>query len=273
MTALPLDHPVFSPGAPRVFAHRGGAALRPENTMAAFDHGLAAGADGLELDVRLARDGEVVVIHDATLDRTTDATGKVEHYTAAELARVDAAARFHPAGAASPPGHGTGVPRLAEVFARHTGVPLIVELKGDDPRLAAAVVELVRATDAWPRVCLASFSDTQLRAVRRLAPHAVTSAAKEEIRRALYGSWLGLTPRRPAYRGFQVPERFGATRVVSRRFVRLMHARGLPTQVWTVNDPAAMRRLLGWGVSGLITDRPDIARQTVDAHRGPGASR
>jgi len=264
MTLAHADHLVFARGATRVFAHRGGAGLRPENTLAAFEHGLAVGADGLELDVRLARDGEVVVIHDATLDRTTDAKGAVADRTASELAAVDAGYRFGRDGDTPYRGAGFGVPRFSDVLDRFRDLPLIVELKGDDRRLAQAVVGLVGEAGAWASVCLASFSDGQLREVRKLAPHAVTSAAKEEIRRALYGSWVGIAPRRPAYRGFQLPERFGTTRVVSKRFVHLMAARGLPIHVWTVNDATAMQRLIDWGVSGLITDRPDIAREVVD---------
>src|SRR6266545_7509783 len=87
---MPRPHPALSLGRPQVFAHRGGAALRPENTILAFDHGLSLGADGLELDVHLSRDGVVVVHHDATLDRTTNGRGPISAHSAAELARLDA---------------------------------------------------------------------------------------------------------------------------------------------------------------------------------------
>src|SRR4029079_11204671 len=114
-------HPALSFGRPQVFARRGGAALRPENTLLAFDHGLALGADGLELDVHLSRDGVVVVHHDTTLERTTNGTGPIAARTADELAALDAGFR-----ADGFRGRAGGVPRLAKVLPRYPGVPLLV---------------------------------------------------------------------------------------------------------------------------------------------------
>ena len=99
--------------------------------------------------------------------------------------------------------------------------------------------------------------------MRTLAPEIATSAARFEVRMALYRSWLYLSPGRVPYRAFQVPEVNGNTRVVSPRFVRLAHTAGLRVQVWTVDDPDDMRRLLSWGVDGIITDRPDVAVEVV----------
>ncbi|HXH06255.1 MAG TPA: glycerophosphodiester phosphodiesterase family protein, partial [Vicinamibacterales bacterium] len=143
---------------PLVFAHRGGAALAPENTIAAFDRGLACGADGLELDVRLARDGVPVVIHDATLERTTDAVGPVAAYDAAALSRVDAAWWFAPERGYPLRGTGIGVPRLEDVIARYPDVPLLVELKDASPVLADRVVELLAAAGALGRAAVGSFA-------------------------------------------------------------------------------------------------------------------
>jgi glycerophosphoryl diester phosphodiesterase len=227
-----------------VFAHRGGSKLGPENTVAAFDRGLAAGADGLELDVHLSRDGTVVVHHDATLDRTTRAKGPLCERTAAELAALD-------------------VPALADVLARYPKTPLIIELKQPDAALAEAVVCEVRRAGASARVCLGSFSVRALRAARALAPDIATSGGRFEVRVALYRSWFGLSPGRVAYRAFQVPETSGNTRVVSPRFVQLAHKAGLAVQVWTVDEPQDIRKLLGWGVDGIISDRPDVAVDVV----------
>lgn len=243
---------------PLVFAHRGGAALRPENTIAAFDHGLSLGADGLELDVRLSRDGVVVVHHDATLDRTTNARGPVERLTADELARVDAAAQ-HP----DLQGRQIGVPTLREVLRRYRDARLIIELKLNEPTLAIRTIDEVKAADAVARVSLGSSGTRVLRAARACEPAIATGASREEIRLALYRSWCRWPVRRPPYREFQVPETSGATRVVSPRFVRDAHAGGTTVHVWTVDDEADMRRLLVWGVDGLITDRPDVAVSVV----------
>ena len=234
-----MPHAFFAATRPLVFAHRGGSALAPENTMAAFANGLSLGADGLELDVHASRDGLVVVHHDATLDRTTSLRGPVAAQDAAELGRA-------------------GVPLLADVLRTHRDSRVIIELKVNEPALAGAVVDVVRAADAVDRVCAGSFGLRVMRAVRMLEPAMATSAAREEVRWALYRSWCGWPVRRAAYQGFQVPERAGATRVVSRRFVDCAHRAGLGVQVWTVDDETRARRLLDWGVDALITDRPDV---------------
>jgi glycerophosphoryl diester phosphodiesterase len=245
-------------GRPRVFAHRGGSALAPENTMAAFEAGLAAGADGLELDVRLSRDGVVVVHHDKFLDRTTNLTGAVSQHTADELARADAGYRFSAAGLFPFRGRGLGVPTLAEVLARFRGVPVVVEIKVNTLDAARAVVGIVRAAGAVDRVCFGSFGLRVLRAIRRIEPSVATSAAREEVRLALYRTWLRWPVGHPAYSGYQVPETTGSTRVVSPRFVQYAHRAGLAVQVWTVDTADDARRLLGWGVDALITNNPEI---------------
>jgi glycerophosphoryl diester phosphodiesterase len=258
-----VDHPVLSRTRRLVFAHRGGAGLRPENTFAAFDYGLELGADGLEIDVRLTRDGEVVVFHDAVLDRTTDARGPLSRCTWRELARVDAGYRFGTDGRHPFRGRAVSIPRLADVLTRYPGTPLIVELKGIDLRLAQAAVAAVRAGDALGRVCFGGFDDATIRAARACGRDVVTGAARGEIRRALWASWVGLPPLRPRFQALQVPERFGRRRVTTPRFVRAASRGGIPVQVWTVDDRAAMGRLLGWGVQAIITDRPDVAVPVV----------
>jgi glycerophosphoryl diester phosphodiesterase len=253
-----MKHEFFRAPRPRVFAHRGGAALAPENTMAAFDRGLALGADGLEIDVRLSRDGVVVVHHDATLARTTDCPRAVRDLTADELAAVDAGFRFEHDGCFPYRGKGIGVPTLAAVLERHASAPVVIELKVNDRRLAEAAVDVVRKAGAVERVCIGSFDRGVLRAVRLLDPRIATSAAREEVRWALYRSWCRWPSRRTAYSGYQVPEWSGRTRIVSPRFVRMAQAAGLGVQVWTVNDEAEGERLLRWGVNDLISDRPDV---------------
>jgi glycerophosphoryl diester phosphodiesterase len=231
-----------------VFAHRGGAGLAPENTLAAFDNGMALGADGIELDVRLSRDGVVMVHHDRALDRTTALTGAIDRRGAGELR----AAR---------------VPTLLEVLERHRGARVIVELKVNHPELAAAAVRDIRRADAMDRVCVGSFARRVLRAVRALAPGLATSAAREEVRLAVYRSWCRWPVSRPGYSGYQVPECAGRTRVVSPRFIADAHRAGLAVQVWTVDAAADARRLLDWGVDALITDRPDVMGPLVRDRR------
>jgi glycerophosphoryl diester phosphodiesterase len=257
--------PFFDSSRAEVFAHRGGCALGPENTLAAFDLGLATGADGLELDVHLSADGVVVVCHDDTLDRTTDATGPVAARTAAELARVDAGAGFVAPDQTRPfRRQGLGVPALRDVLRRYTDTRIIVEMKVDSAEMGRAVAAEVRAASAVERVCAAGFGARSARAARTALPGMATSATASEVRLALYRSWLGWPVRRAAYGAYQVPEHAGRLRIVSRRFVRHARRAGVKVQVWTVDDEAHMRRLLGWGVDALISNRPDVAVRVRD---------
>ena len=255
-------HPALVAARPLVFAHRGGSGLGPENTIPAFDRGLASGADGLELDVRLSRDGIVVVHHDRLLDRTTTARGRVADRTAAELAGVDATSRFAPTEPRA------GIPTLEEVLRRYPAITIIIELKGSGVELAHAVIDAVGRANAADRVCLGSFSLQAMRAARARAPRMATSAASLEVRIALYRSWCHWRFGRPPYAAFQVPETNGRTRVVSPRFVRMAHEADVSVQAWTVDAPEDIRRLLDWGVDGIITDRPDIAAQIVRERYG-----
>jgi glycerophosphoryl diester phosphodiesterase len=244
--SLVVRHRFFESSRPLVFAHRGGSALAPENTIAAFDNGLALGADGLELDVHLSRDGVAVVHHDRLLDRTTALRGPIAARDAEELRRAE-------------------VPSLAEVLARYRDCRIIVELKVNRAALAAAAVEAIRRAGAVDRVCLGSFGLRVLRAARAIEPSIATSGAREEVRWALYRSWCRWPVSRVAYSGYQIPEVSGTTRVVSPRFVEDAHAAGLGVQVWTVDTEDAARRLLGWGVDALISDRPDVIVPLVAA--------
>ena len=233
--------------------------------MAAFEAGMASGADGLELDVQLSADGEVVVCHDETLDRTTNDSGPVGARTAAELAHVDAAWHFRDAaGQASLRGQGIGIPRLLDVLHRFPGVPIIVEMKLDTAEMGRRLADVVRRCGAADRVCAAGYGPRSLAAAREAMPGMATSACHPEVRLALYRSWAGWPVRGVRYGGYQVPEHAGALRVVSRRFVRHAHAAGLKVQVWTVDDEADMTRLLGWGVDALISNRPDVAVRVRD---------
>lgn len=234
-----MRHPFFASSRPLVFAHRGGAALAPENTLAAFENAVALRADGVELDVRASSDGRVVVHHDSTLDRTTTLHGPVAKRTAAELAHAH-------------------VPELRTVLRVCRDLRVIVEIKVNDPAFGRLVVEELRTAKALDRVCVGGFGRAALRAVRQEAPALATSAAREEVRLALYRTWLRWPVNDPPYDGYQIPERAGRTRVVSSRFIHDAHRAGLGVQVWTVDDEADARRLIAWGVDALITDRPDL---------------
>jgi glycerophosphoryl diester phosphodiesterase len=262
----------YEQSRPLVFAHRGGCALGPENTLAAFDLGMESGADGLELDVHLSADGVPVVHHDDTLDRTTDATGPVAARTVAELARVDAGCRFVSGSAFPFRGHGIGVPTLREVLARYPDVRIIIEMKVDEVAMGEAVAAEVRRASAVERVCAAGYGARSAAAARAALPEMACSASAREVRWAVYRGWAHVPVRHVAYGGYQVPEQAGRIRVVSPRFVRDAHGAGLRVQVWTVDEEADAARLLGWGVDGLISNRPGMAVAVRNAFAGAADS-
>jgi glycerophosphoryl diester phosphodiesterase len=236
----------FDADRPLVFAHRGGMALGPENTIQAFDAGINAGADGLELDVHLSADDVVVVHHDKTLERTTRGSGPLALRSAAELAKLD-------------------VPMLRDVLKRYPAARVIIEMKEDRAALGEAVAREVRACDAIDRVCAAGYGARAVRAARAALPEMATSASQEEVRRALHRTWMCWPLRSCAWQGYQVPEKAGRLRVVSPRFVRYAHLAGLRVQVWTVDTEPDIRRLLDWGVDAVISNHPDLAVRVRDA--------
>lgn len=253
---------------PLFFAHRGGSLLAPENTLAAFDRGASCGADALELDIQETRDGELVVIHDAAVDRTTDTTGPVASFTLDELRRLDAGYRFSPDGGASFPfrGQGLTIPTLREVFARYPGLRVNIDLKESNPARERRLWELIQEQEAQDRTLVASGDQhTPIVRFRALVGGRVaTSASGDEIRNFLFGSWAGATRwMRPAYVALQVPETWRGVRVVSPRLIAAAHRRGLDVHVWTIDDAATMERLLAWNVDGVMSDRPDLLARVM----------
>lgn len=238
-------------------AHRGGSGISPENTMAAFQSATETWwADMLEMDARLTRDGHVVVIHDATVDRTTNGTGLVANHTLAELRALDAGYRFRDASGQYPfRGRGVVVPTLEEVLVGCPDVWINVECK--EPGVAAPLVALVSRLGAEQRVLVAAERESSRRGARA---HGGPWGASLEQGLVF---WMlhrlpGGSPYTPKADILQVPEQWKGLRVVTPRFVRDAHRLNLPVQVWTVDRVEDMRRLISWGVDGIQTDRPDV---------------
>ena len=248
---------------PSVIAHRGGSKLRPENTLAAFEHAVALGVDACECDVHMSADGDVVVIHDALLDRTTNARGAVERLTVRELAQVDAAHAFGAEAGFPFRDRGIAVPRLADVLDRFRDLPWVVEIKGERPDVAVRVVRLLRDLEALDRVVIGAFSQAVLNAVRTMAPRLPTGASSLEARAAARRAYFRLPIGRARFDVLQVPYRANGREVFGEPLVRLARRAGTPVHAWVVDEPGDMRRLLDWGVTGLISDRPDLALQAV----------
>jgi glycerophosphoryl diester phosphodiesterase len=258
-----IRHPFLDGPFPRAFAHRGwhhGELAGMENSLAAFRYAAAEGYRYLETDVRATRDGVVVVIHDATLDRTTDGSGEVEEldWATVRTARV---------------GGREQVCQLADLLEELPNALLNIDVKADSA--VAPVLELLRRTNGWHRVCLAAFSDARLRRLRRAAGSRLltsmgpASAAGLRLRSV---SPFPPTVRRSGavpIRGAlaQLPMRVCGIPVIDRALLRHAHHRGLEVHVWTVNQAAEMHALLDLGVDGVITDRPDVLRDVLRARR------
>jgi glycerophosphoryl diester phosphodiesterase len=247
-----------------LFAHRGASGIAPENTMAAFRAGVAAGATHLELDVHATRDGRIVVLHDATLDRTTDAIGAVKDQDWASVARADAGARFVDAsGAASYVGRGVRIPLLEEVLDEFSAIPLNVEVKQARPAIVADVVALVNRFRGADRVLLAAESQGIMDDIRRAYDGPTGSSADEVLefyRRSIEDDMPGY---RPPGAALQVPPSHDGVEVVTAKFVADAHRAGLEVHVWTINEAAEMRRLLGLGVDGIMSDFPALAAEVL----------
>lgn len=247
-------------GRPLVIAHRGGAGLWPENTLYGFGRAAALGVDVIETDVRASADGEIVVMHDEYVGRTTDGAGRVPSLTLAELKRLDAGYRWTADGGRTFPfrGQGVVVPTLREVFEALPSMRFNIEPKQSDPPIVAPLCRLIREYRMTDKVLVASFSGSTIEQFRRECPEVATSASTSEVAAFLAMQRSGLAASyTPSMQAVQVPEWAGAVRVLDKEFVAAAHGRNLRVHAWTVNDEGAMRRLLEMGVDGVMTDYPD----------------
>ncbi|HEV2707676.1 MAG TPA: glycerophosphodiester phosphodiesterase [Pyrinomonadaceae bacterium] len=257
---------------PLVIAHRGGAGLWPENTIYAFERASELGVDVLELDVRASADGQLVVIHDERVERTTDGAGAVSALTLNELKRLDAGFRWTPDGGRTFPlrGQGLTVPTLAEVFERFPHARFNIEPKQQTPSVVAPLCRLLRERGMTASVLVASFRAAVMDEFRSTCTEVATSASTGEATRflALYKTGLG-DSFSPSMSALQVPEYAGGVQVLTRGFVEAAHRRGLEVHAWTINDAGDMRRLLDVGVDGIITDYPDRLLQLLGRRQTP----
>lgn len=249
----------FTGAKPRLFAHRGASGEAPENTVAAFRRAVESGATYVELDVHASRDGQVVVMHDDTLERMTNGQGRVWDYTLAELQRFDAGYRFSPDGGYTFPFRATGViiPTLAEVLRGFPSLKLTVEIKQTEPAIAEQVIAVVRECERAGEVILASEHDRVLAQVRPLAPEIATSFAYGEVVDFMQRVATGqLTGYEPPGQALQIPAEFQGVPLVTAETVVAAHALGCEMHVWTVNEPREIERLLDLGVDGIMSDFP-----------------
>lgn len=274
-SAADSDPPVpFGPGTPvRAVGHRGAAAVAPENTLPGFEHAVDVGAHAVELDLQCSGDGELVVIHDDTVDRTTDGSGAVNEMSLEELRELDAGHAFTPDHGRSHPyrGRGVTVPTLDEV-ARATGdLPMILEVKSG--RAGRALADWLDGDGARhrERVIVGGFDPGQVGPAAGAARW--RCAYQDELLPFVLLGKVGLARlvEPPAADAAMVPEKRWGIRVVSSGFCRRAHRRGMGVFVWTVNRPPRMRRLLDRGVDGLVSDAPGRVLRVLEEREAGGA--
>ncbi|GAA4678985.1 glycerophosphodiester phosphodiesterase [Pseudonocardia yuanmonensis] len=249
-------HPYLDGPYPRRYAHRGwhiGELAGCENTLAGFELAVAMGFSYIEMDVHASVDGVPMVHHDLRLDRTTDGNGLLSRLPAAVIEDARVAGR-------------EPVPRLEAVLSALPETRFTIELKSDAVVLPTLAV--LERLDAWDRVCLGAYHEGRLRRARAAGPRLFTSMGFEAVLGLRARAWLDATPSArstlepvlPRVRGSlaQIPRQFGPLTVVDDRLLARAHGAGLEVHVWTVDDPAEMRELLGMGVDGLLSDRPDL---------------
>ena len=229
-----------------VVGHRGAMGYCPENTLASFERGLELGADWIELDVHLSRDGELIVIHDETLERTTNGHGLVRDHTLAELKQLDA-------------GEGQRIPTLPEVlqWAHARATVVDIEIKNAPlyyDGIERKVVDAADASGMTDNVIVISFDHPAVKRVKDLEPRIATGV--------LYAC-------RPLNAGVDLARSANADALlpqwthVTREDVRVAHAAGLAVAPWATSDPAVLRQLIEAGVDAVATNHPDIARKVV----------
>lgn len=254
------DYPFFEQAGPLVIAHQGGEGLRPSNTMAAFENAASLGVDVLEMDIHATADNVLILMHDDTVDRTTDGSGRIREMTLNEIKALDAGHYWTNDDGQTYPfrGQGIQVPTLEEIFTAFPSMLMNIEIKPDDPETAELLCQLITAHQMTDQLLIASFHPESIRTFRAACPEVPTSLVEPEILRffILNTLFLGRLYRSPGA-AMQVPEYSGNIHVLTNRFVRGNHALNMDVHAWTINETADMERLIALGVDGIITDRPD----------------
>lgn len=248
---------------PLVIGHAddSGLGLVPGNTLAHLERMADLGVDVLDVDLHLSSDGQVVLIHDGAVDRTTNGSGQVSDMTLAELQALDAGYRWTTDGGATFPFRGQGyqIATLADALERFPDWPMVMEIKQETPSMAQALCQVLRDHGATQRVIVPSSREQALADFRAACPEVATAADTNEVTWSVGLSMVGLGGViSPAYAAAQVPLSSSGIPVVTPGWVSAMHSRGVKVDVWTIDDPAEMQRLIDLGVDAIFTNRPDV---------------
>jgi glycerophosphoryl diester phosphodiesterase len=262
-------------GAPRslVIAHQGGDGVWPGDTMFAFEKAVEIGSDVLEMDAHITQDGRIVLMHDETVDGTTDGTGIIEDMTLAELQRLDAAYDWSTDNGLTFPfrGQRIPVPTLDEVFQKFPQLRYVIEIKLTQNPIDRPLCDLIRHYQMQEKVLVASFHDLAMKDFRATCPEVATSASRTEVRNyVLLGKaflWGFYFPKFQTIQPPWDPEDSLGIQIMTERFIRESHAKNIRVEPWTVNDPELMKQYIEWGVDGIITDRPDLMVEVLKEMR------
>jgi glycerophosphoryl diester phosphodiesterase len=251
---------VLVAGVSAIMSKKAADASWPGNTMFAFQHAVEMGVDIIETDMRQTKDGVLVISHDESVDGKSNGVGHVSDLTFAELQTLDAAYNWSPEEGPTFPYRGQGITYVSveDVFKAFPDMRFNIDMKQSDPPIYAAFCDLIRKYNMQDKVVAASFSHQNITEFRKLCPEVTTSADESDTRVFVFmnfaylGHWFS-----PAFNVFQVPTESGGIPVTTAHFIRAAHDRNVRVDVWTIDDPLEMQRLLDMGVDGIITDRPD----------------
>lgn len=258
-----LDHPFFDQFGedhyPLVIAHAG-SMLYPHNTLYALEKYAAMEVDVLEMDLHMTADGEIILIHDDTVDRTTNSSGDVREMTLAEVQALDAGWYWTKDDENYPfRDQGIMIPTLKAVFDSFPEYAMIIEIKQDSPSMALPLCDLIREFGMEEKVMVASSRETAMQEFRSFCPEVATSATREEVKALVIRSFILLGGTiTPEYEALHVPEEDGGIPVVTPLFLWFAHNRNLEVHIWTINEPEEIERFIDMGVDGIMTDRTDL---------------
>ena len=257
------DHPYFNQFSaeqyPLVIAHAG-SELYPTDTLYALEQYAAMDVDILEMDLHMTADGEIILIHDDTVDRTTDGTGDVREMTLAEVRSLDAGWYWTQDDETHPfRGQGITIPTLRQVFETFPEYAMITEIKHESPSMAAPLCALIREYGMEKKVLVPSFSDAAIQDFRQACPEIATAASEGEVLDSVVRGYLLLGGTiTPDYEALHVPVSRYNIPIVTRLFLWFSRNRNVEVHVWTINEPEEMLRLIDMGVDGIMTDRTDL---------------
>ena len=247
-----------------MIAHRGSRLLWPENTVFAFEQAAAHGVRFLETDLRVSADGILHCFHDSSLDRTTNGSGPIGSQSAFDLARLDAGYRHRLDGAYPFRGMGIGIPTFASVVEAFPEFGFVVDVKNDG--VVKPLAQLIKERDLEGRLVVGSFSTSRLLALREICGRelATSTGPAETVKAIVAGRLEGaFCPFGSTTVALQVPVSWYGVPVVTKDLVDVAHHFGKLVHVWTINEDDEINRLLGLGVDGIITDRPDLASALI----------